>query len=228
MNYFLRLWFVLSMSVGTVLAQSQCVARDSALAAFVHHGFVHGVEYSEASIYRTDNDVDSLACMLQDKQEEFYYKNIVVVLGVGGNPRATEHLINFINSGNGVLSRSNYAARSTALVSLGYLVTVDPRAMSFLKASVEPETWTSRDIKWFGPGQSNSAEALVQRDEDLARHAILGLGLSGDPDAAIFLSQLSKREALQSREGLRTLISQALQTNDEVRKQGIAAYSERP
>jgi hypothetical protein len=100
--------------------------------------------------------------------------------------------------------------------------------MSYLKASAEPEKWTSRDIKWSAPGQSDTEEALAQRNDDLARHAILGLGLSGDPSAAIFLSQLSKKEILQTKADFRNVIAQALQTNDEVQKVGIAAYSERP
>ena len=229
MRNWLRLCVVLSMSVvGSAVAQSQCVAHDSPLAAFIHKGFVHGVRYSESSKYRTDDDVDLLACMLRDKQEEFYYRNIVVVLGIGRNPRATQHFISFIESGDGVLTRNSYAARSTALMSLGYLATVDPRAMSYLKASAEPEKWTSRDIKWSAPGQSDTEEALAQRNDDLARHAILGLGLSGDPSAAIFLSQLSKKEILQTKADFRNVIAQALQTNDEVQKVGIAAYSERP
>jgi hypothetical protein len=229
MKHFLRFCIILYMSVvGTAGAQSQCVAHNSPLAAFVHQGFVHGVQYSEASKYGTDDDVDILACMLRDKQEEFYHRNIVVVLGFSRNPRATQHLISFIESGNGVLTRNGYAARSAALMSLGYLATVDPRAMSYLKASAEPEKWTSRDIKWSAPTQPDTEEGSAERNDDLARHAILGLGLSGDPSAAKFLSQLSKKEALQMRTDFRTVIAQALQTNDEVQRRGIEAYSARP
>jgi hypothetical protein len=213
--------------VSTGVGQSPCAANDSGLTTFVHQGFVHGIQYSDASKYRTDDDVDFLACLLRDKHEEFYYRNIVVVLGIGRNARATEVLISFIGSGNGVLNRNSYAAKSTALMSLGYLASVDPRAMAYLKASAEPETWTQRDINWTAPGPPNKEEALAQRNEDLARNAILGLGLSGDPGAAAFLSHLLKKEELQTKTDFRDVIAQALQTNDEVQKVGIAAYTER-
>jgi HEAT repeat protein len=228
MKYLLRLSIILSMSVVIARAQSQCVAPDSALATFIHQGFVHGVQYSDASKFGTDEDVDHLVCMLRDKQEEFYHRNIVVVLGIAGNPRATEPLISFIESGNGILTRNGYSARSAALMSLGYLAAVDSRAMSYLQSSAEPEKWTLREIKWSAPGQSDSEDGFAQRNDDLARHAILGLGLSGDPSAVTFLSQLSKKEAVQTRANFRIVIAQALQTNNEVQKFGIAAYSARP
>jgi hypothetical protein len=153
---------------------------------FVRQVFVHGVPYDQASEYDS-SAVPTLLEMLNDSAEEAYWPNIVVVMGIIGDESAVDPLISFIEEDieddiEGRLSREHYAAKTSALMALGYLInkTGNQQALDYLKESVDPQVWAARDITGTAPFQVSTTE----RNRDLSKYSILGLAVSGHPEAA--------------------------------------------
>ena len=192
------------------------------LRRFVRQSFVHGVPFKEASRYGSDRDVEALISLLRDRAEEFYWPNIVTVLGMGRNPRATAALIAFIETDSGKLSRQEYAAKSSAVISLGYLAGRDAKALDYLLESVDPLVWSKR-LSWILPYGDNADSRNLQ----LTVNAIQGLGLSGNQHAAKQLLNLQQSPSLkiyQTDESLKEILSEALKTNEAIQKYGIESY----
>jgi len=194
---------------------------------FVRQIFIHGVPYEEASRYDA-SVVPTLLDMLSNPAEQEYWPNIVVVLGMIGDQRAVDPLISFIeaHAPPDGLSRQHYAAKTSALMALGYLVNKsgDRRALDYLKASATPDTWTAKDISGIAPFQRSVSE----RNRDFSKFAILGLALTGNPKAAQVLRQLQVPAAspaireFQAQVG--DVISEALRENQKISEQGLTNY----
>jgi HEAT repeat protein len=193
---------------------------------FVRQVFIHGVPYEEANRYDA-SAVPTLLAMLRDPAEEDFWANIAVVLGMIGDERAVEPMISFIQSDSGPagLSQAQYRAKTSALMALGYLVnrTGNQRALNYLQESAKPEIWESRAITGTAPFQASTTE----RNIDFSKHAILGLALSGRPEAAQTLRSLQQPTGtagadLQAQLG--DLVSEALNEHERVSSQGLAEY----
>jgi len=226
----MRNWAAILVILAEFLSGSFAIAADCGkdsgaahIREFVHRSYIHGIPFSQGSQFRSNHDVDILQCLLDDPEEEFYWRNIATVLGMSGNPHATRPLIKFLESGDDTLSRDSFAAKSAALLALGYLAPSDETAMTYLRASSNPEVWDKRGVKWTGPYTSSKEE----RDSDLAKHAILALGLTGNASAAEFLVSLQRGEPIRLTPEFHDVIVEALKTNEKVQRNGTAAYDDR-
>jgi hypothetical protein len=193
---------------------------------FVRQVFIHGVPYEEASKY-DPSVVPTLLDMLNDPAEQAHWANIVAVLGMIGDERAVDPLIAFIEADfEGGLSRDQYAAKTSALMALGYLInkTGNQKALDYLKDSLAPETWAARDIAGIPPFQASTTE----RNWDFGKHAILGLALSGHPQAALALRSLQQPAATETRRAFQAqvsdLVSEALKEHQRITRQGLMDY----
>lgn len=198
-------------------------ASTQKLKRFVHQNFIHGVPFKEASLYNSNRDVEILVSLLNDRKEQFYWPNIVSVLGMGRNPRATGALIAFIERGEGAVSREEYNAKVSAIIALGYLAGRDPKALDYLSKSLNPNVWSER-LKWLPPYKYGISAHNLQ----LTKHAIQGLGLSGDAGAAKSLMRLRQSKSLGTVEvdsRLREIVDEALKANNSIRTHGLEAYT---
>ena len=194
---------------------------------FVRQAFIHGIPYEEARRYDA-SAVPVLLAMLQDPMEEDSLANVVVVLGMIGDERAVEPLISFIQSdpGQAAMSPARYRAKTSALMAMGYLVnrTGNQRALSYLQESARPEAWAQRDVKGIAPFQASTSE----RNVDLSKHAILGLALSGRPEAAQTLRSLQQPGGTDAARSFQAqigdLVSEALNEYQKMSSQGLAEY----
>ncbi|HWM93103.1 MAG TPA: hypothetical protein VN493_20235 [Thermoanaerobaculia bacterium] len=181
---------------------------------FVSRLYIHGVPYEEASRFDAETTVPVLLAMLADPEEEQLWPNIVVTLGMIGDERAVEPLIEFLQQEvEGTLSHNHYIAKSSVVMSLGYVInrTGSRRALDFLVESADPETWSHRSLFWASPYHGTDAE----RDRQLATMSILGLGLSGHPEAA---------EVLRTLPGPADVIDTALEAHRHIERMGLGAY----
>src|SRR5574341_2149108 len=132
--------------------------------------------------------------MLQSPAEEAAWANIVVTLGMIGDDRAVEPMIAFIEAGGqATLSRPQYAAKTSAVMSLGFIVnkTGNRRALDYLKAGLAPDAWGAK----LAPAIASFHAARAERDRDFSKYAILGLALTGKPEAADALRELRRPAA---------------------------------
>jgi hypothetical protein len=192
---------------------------------FVRQTFVHGVPYEDASRYGAAA-VPTLLAMLSDPSQAQYWPNIVVVLGMIGEEAAVEPLISFIQAGGGKPGATQYRARTSALMSLGYIVnkTGSPRALAYLRDGVRPETWETRSVTGTAPFQAST----VERDNDFSKYAILGLALSGKPEAAETLRSLQQAAPTERQRSFQAqvgdMVSDALNEHQAVATEGLAGY----
>lgn len=196
---------------------------------FVRRVFIHGVPFAEASRYGADA-VPTLLSMLQDPREARFWGNIAVVLGMIGDAQVVDPLIAFLEARATTAARQpagQYRARTSALMALGYLVnrTGDGRALAYLQAGTEPQAWESRAAP---AGMAPFQASIAERNTDFARHAILGLALSGRPEAAETLQSLQQPATTESGRAFRAqvgdLVSEALTEHQRVSGQGLAEY----
>jgi HEAT repeat protein len=193
------------------------------VADFVRQVFIHGLPYEDAIRY-DQSAVPVLLKMLSDPKEEPYWSNIALVLGMVGDDKVADPLVSFIEaSKDGTLSRGHYVAKTSALWALGYLVnrTNNLKALDYLKAGASPETWAGKGAIGLAPFQAN----LIERNRDLAKHAIFGLAVSGHRDALPTLRSLlptGTETAFQKK--LADVVTEALAVHQQVASEGLETY----
>jgi hypothetical protein len=200
--------------------QPQQEVRD-----FVRQTFIHGVPFEEAKAFGAAA-VPVLLGMLQDPAEVDHWPNIVVVLGMIGEEAAVEPLIAFIQAGGGQAGAAQYRARTSALMSLGYVVnqTGSPRALAYLREGAQPDAWQARSVTGLAPFQAST----VERDDDFSKYAILGLALSARPEAAETLRGLQqpagneRLRRFQAQVG--DVVADALAEHQAIAREGLAGY----
>lgn len=222
----LALWVI-----GTILFSWQMSGLVSAeqpvdIKDFVRRIFVEGVPYEEASKYGPQ-DVSTLLEMLADPKEEAYRTTIVVTLGIIGDERAVDPLIAFLSQDvKGTLSHSEYTAKTSVLMALGYLINKSgsQKALTYLTDSLDPAVWAQRQVNWTSPYHTTMEDRNVQ----LSTMAILGLALSGHPAAAEALRSLQKPPRTKAAEEFQAQVSQvvteALKAHEMIAKQGLVEY----
>jgi PBS lyase HEAT-like repeat-containing protein len=191
---------------------------------FVRQVYVHGVPYQTARRYPA-SQVPILVEMLRQPAEEAAWRSIVVTLGMIGDEAAVEPLIAFIEArGPDQPSRAQYAARRSAVTSLGYILnqTRSRRALDYLETGLEPSQWAARLEPFHAPYQATVAE----RDRDFSTHALLGLALSGTPEAAEALRGLQQNGGTPSEFAgqVRDLLADALKAHAAIAAEGLEAY----
>ena len=121
---------------------------------YIRQLFIHGIPYEEVTSKYDSTVVPTLLGMLADPQEEAYWVNIVVVLGMLGDERFVDSLITFIKEpAGGTTSPARFKAKVAAITALGHLVhrTKSAKALEYLQDGVNPEMWTRRGIDWSSP-----------------------------------------------------------------------------
>ncbi|TPK49604.1 hypothetical protein FJ492_00460 [Mesorhizobium sp. B2-5-4] len=205
-------------AAGPPQAQTDNGAPLRDVRAFVRQVFIHGLPYKEAGLYQA-SAIPPLLAMLQDPTESDSWANVAVLLGMIGDERVVEPLISFIQAEPGPtgLSAARYRAKTSALMALGYLVnrTGNQGALAYLQQSTRPEVWAQRGAMGIAPFQASTSE----RDVDFSKQAILGLALSGRPEAAQTL------RAIQD-PALADLASEALKEHQKIASEGLASYDQ--
>jgi len=210
--------------------QAQHPTGPVTIETFVRRVYVGGVPYDEVSRYDPSSVTPVLLAMLSDEKEESHWTNIVVTLGMLGDERAVEPLLAFLRSGDGkTLSADRYRAKTSVVMSLGYIVNKsgDDRALKFLVDGVSVNVWKHRGIGWKSP-YHRSRQALYGQ---LASMSLLGLGLSGRPEAADVLVSVKRRLTTSDGKALRAqipgvagIVEESLKANAIIAKSGLDGY----
>ena len=159
---------------------------------YVRLVFIEGIPYDDGSQFDSSS-VPTLLEMLADPAEEESWANIVVLLGIIGDESALDPLTAFVDhdTEDGKLSLAHYRAKTSAIMSLGYLLhkSGSQRALGYLAERMYPEGWEKLPMEAVGPYHTDKPS----RDQDFAKYAILGLALSGDPGAKTALDEFQAR-----------------------------------
>src|SRR5213593_3473342 len=215
---------VLLLAIAIVMiAPRPCEAQD--VREFVHRIYFEGIPYQEVLRFDPATAVPVLLQMLADPKEEDYWTNIVVTLGMLGDAKAVDPLIDFLTRDElpQLLSHAKYIAKSSVVMSLGYIVNKshNEKALEFLLASADPDVWTRRNVKWVSPYHRTEQE----RNRQLSTMSIIGLGLTGNPKAAEFLRGLRQSSTIRTQiPGIEPVIREALSANETIASKGLAGY----
>ena len=219
--------FAVVYALALAVMASSASAQATDIRGFVQALHVEGVPYEEAVKFDADAATTTLLEMLADPNEEANWHNVVITLGMVGSPRAVEPLIRFLEQDAGVgLSRMHHRAKSVVPMSLGYLVnrSKDQAALAYLLASVKPEMWTARNLRWPSPLHATSEG----RNQHLSKMAVIGLALSAHPAAAQALRTLQgaptsdAERAFQAK--ARGVIDNAVAAHERIARQGLTTY----
>jgi len=189
--------------------------------SFVHETYIEGMPYDAANAYGSDA-VTTLLEMLNDPDEAPYRANIAVALCIIGDERAVEPVISLIEEPvAGELSAQDYRAKAGTVMALGYLVnkSANDQALQYLLRSVDPDSWSERGIQWKGPFQPT----LLERNVDLSSQAILGLALSGRPEASVALSSIPEAKFLGI-PAVSEFVQAAQAAHQQVAQDGLSEY----
>ena len=206
-------------------------ARPPTLEEFVKSVHIHGVPFDRARTFAKDEEsVPTLLAMLEDPDQERHWANIVVTLCIIADEDTVDPILAFIESGpDESLSPARYNAKSSAVMALGYVVnqTGNRKALDYLLATLRPGAWEERGVKYL----SAFAPSQAARDNDLNTKAVLGLALSGRPEAARALEELGEpattEEVKLLRAGVSPVVETALEEHAKIQAMGLGAYYER-
>lgn len=164
-------------------------------------------------------------------EQKELWPNAVTLLGIIGGEQAAETLISFAEEHSGqVVDPATFRATLDSVLSLGYVVNREPveEAIGFL-------TETAQAIGDEEP-QAAATEAefgveggLRVTDSMLAHSAVLGLSLSGRPEARAVLEELASQPSAAATGEVdnaeaETLLSDALATHSEVADRGLIEF----
>jgi len=198
---------------------------------FVRAVYIEGVPYEQASQLAPEVALPILKQFLNTPAEERYWANTAVTIGMIGHDQGTNLLIDFITrrEAKNKLNRDQTVAKTSAVMALGYIVnkTGNRKALDFLKSSIDPQAWRKRNLKWTGEFH----RTVTERNNQLAMMAVLGLGVSGNSEAAQTLRSIKEspktkqmsaiREALPE---INSVAEEALKANESISREGIQRY----
>lgn len=213
------------------ITQSAAATTSEQVKEFVHQVYIEGVPYSEASQLSADIALPILKEIINNPKEEDYWANAVVTIGMIGNDQGVKLLTDFINRKEaiGKLTRMQTVAKTSAVMSLGYIVnkTGNRTALDFLIKGTDPQTWDKQNLAWTSEFYTN----IKERDKHLASMSVLGLGVSGNTDGANFLESLKAAPATSQLHTIKEAIpnidqiaEEALETNRAIAIEGINNY----
>ena len=216
--------------IGSSMVSSRLRVQQRAafpVVQFVRHIYFEGRPIDEASRFAGDS-VPLLLDMLGDPLEQPYWGNVVVLLGIIGDPRAVDPLIGFLEQPvTGELPRSLFKAKTAALPALGYLLNkqpTNPKALAYLQDSLDPTFWGKRQLGWNLAQDQGGGSA---RDLRLTKMAIMGLGLSGHPTAKNALQSLQAGRvpgAVPYQKQIAPILGEAMKAHGVIAQTGIKGY----
>jgi hypothetical protein len=194
--------------------------------AFVRQVYIHGIPYDAAR--RFDARVAPVLWrMLADPVEEPHWPNIAVLLAIVGDEQVVGDLMQFIRADHeGELSPAQYAAKTGALMALGYHAnqTGDQACLNYLTRCTNPEYWRTLDLNWRAPFPQSPAE----RNAQLATLAVIGLALSGTPQAESHLETLRQLSASpeggEIRASVGPVLEEAIKACQTIQEKGLSEY----
>jgi hypothetical protein len=213
------------LSLCLLLGAFPASADDAAYAeALVRGEYFEGIPYEEAAAVGPAGAA-RLVELLGDPSEIEHHAAILEVLGICAQPGAYEAVEAYAASRPvGAVSGATWRAQLAIPIGMGHLSRVDPRALRYLIHAIdarEPASWTYRSM-----GSAAVGVAVYRR-------AIVGLGLSGAPQAEAVLRRLPARPPVATAgmgafSDVRSQVHEALELRSRIAGEGPAAVLAAP
>jgi hypothetical protein len=210
------LWLLIGLLLATTYPARAQLAQVEFAEELARADYVEGLPYARAR-QLTPAGVEILTEMLADPAEAEHHDNIVMALGISGDPQAYPALTQFYDDPpEGELDSAAYRARRALPLAMGHLARSDPRAFQFLldavhaRAVISVPEWSYRHLA------GERLEGIFRRA------AITGLAISGRPEAVAVLRALGERARDDPRatDELRVHVREAERLCDRVVREG--------
>jgi hypothetical protein len=213
----------IALTIGVVIFPSYAGAQQGSaeLLAFVNTLYIHGLPIAEAQARFDVSDVPDLLALLDDPVEEKYLRNIVLMLGLVGDERATAALINLLDTAPaGPITHGRFKGLSLALPALGFLAgRGDADARQFLIARADPSAWSGNRLRW-----TLATAPTDYLPHYMAKMAIQGLSTASTPEADAVLQDLQSRvESGALPDHYRNDVSDAIGRSKRIKQSGVGA-----
>lgn len=179
--------------------------------------YYHGMPYELAHGLGPEA-VPTLLDLLSREEEREHWANIVTVLGMIGDDRATEPLIGFLEQRfTSPVDVATYRALLEVHTSLGFLAR-DPssRAFAYLRDGTSLQAWQDKSLAWSVPSMQNEA-----RDVLMIRRSIAGLGVTATEAAIEHLRSMERSPEYSGlRQWLESNVAEAMKMSESVQSLG--------
>jgi hypothetical protein len=216
LSRFFQPWLLLGLLLTAPLPARAQLTEVELAEELVRAHYAEGLPYEEARELTPDG-VDRLVEMLQDPAEAEHHDNVVMALGISGDPQAFLALSEFHESApEGEVDRAEFRARRAIPHAMGHLAQNDERAYQFLVRSAH------RGASSPAPGWTYHHLSGKKLKGFLRRAAITGVAKSGRPGAVAELRKLEARTRADPKatDELRTHIRESQELGDVVTREG--------
>lgn len=195
------------------LAQEREPVRE-----FVTAEYYHGIPRDQAAHYGPEA-VPELLAVLEDPSERDSWDQVVDMLSIVGDARATPALTAFFEDRfEGTVTLETFQALTQVPRALGAIASRgDPEAEEWLARGLRPEAWPERRVNWTFP-----ALDAGKKEAFLSKLSISGMARVGTPTSLERLRTLERSiETLEAPpEILRPAIAEAIATNELIIERG--------
>ena len=184
---------------------------DRAVIDYVTSNFEHGMSSITARQFGV-RALPTLAHLLRDDSMRASWHNVAAAIGCIGDTSYFDTLRTFIwDRFHGTLDMGTFQGVGQAQASLGPMAALSPRALDYLKRTVDPQVWVERGSAYVGVSPGYVAEYM-------ANMTLWSLAWAGSKRAEAILDSVVPRDARQA-----ALIQEAKGTNERVRSFGLEA-----
>jgi hypothetical protein len=155
-------------------------------ASFVCRDYKHGVPYIPARTYQA-RDVEALLRVLADPANEPYWANTIITLGIIGDERATQPIIDFLERRfEGEVSLARFNALLSAPLALGHAARHgNEPARDYLVRHPTLAAWEAKELRWTFQRYRGHARSVL-----LAKMVIRALAFACKPETKAVLLRL--------------------------------------
>lgn len=211
---------ILAALAVAALATAAPAQEREPLRDFVTAQFYHGLPRDQAGAYGAEA-VPELLAMLRDPEMQPHWHQIVDMLSIVGDERATDDLVTFFETRfEGTVLLDTFQALVQVPRALGEIARRgDPAAQAWLERGLMPEDWSERRVSWSTP-------TLRETDREVlfSKLNISGLGLVGNQSSLSKLrdlrQQIDKRATLMP--ALEPAVTEAISVNELIIERGPA------
>ncbi len=216
---------ITTLFLNLILVSASYAQQAMDVKDYVRQTFIRGIPYEQALQHYGVDDVPALKEMLKDPADINAWGNAIVLLEILGDESDLPAIVEFIERDpGGEYSVIHHRAKTGAIMGLGYLInhTKSTKALNYLSTSLQTSSWDQRKVS----GLSRLHATYDERNVELSKYAILGLALSGTPEAASALKRLQAQKSTNSRfqAQVDSLVESAISENEKIAKQGLFEY----
>lgn len=197
----------------------------SEMEKFIISDFFEGIPLIEAKEF-AGNDDAYLREFLSDPEMVNHHPAALTILALSGTKEAEQTLVKYVVTGKGEIDSGAFAAKSDAVMALGYMANLTKGELGFgvLKQTFEKGGWKDLGVEW----SFDFSKDPLAVEQSLYNMSLIGLALSGHDDARQMFDVAYEQAKSADGEWAVTTqdVEEYMKEYEKVRKMGLFEYNE--